>query len=159
MIESFTNINRLLDLFGKTHPAVAHFPVALLLTALVAELAAWKFQKRSLHSAAKFCLLIGTFGALVTVLTGFPFTKTTFFNARPPMLVRHQWSAYIVTAVGFLTCCMVWFPKIKFLNNRFGYWVYILLLVLLAGLVIYTAHLGGLLVYGEEFFNPPETTP
>jgi uncharacterized membrane protein len=158
MLTSILNMNGLLDLFGKTHPAVAHFPVALLLSALIAEILSWKFHKAGLHTAARFCLYIGTIGALVTTLTGFPFTQATFFNARPPMLVKHQLAAYMVVLLGITTSSMTLISRTHLLNNRFIYYLYILLLVIIAGLIIYTGHTGGVLVYGEDFFMPPSST-
>ena len=159
MLTSILNMNGLLDVFGKTHPAVAHFPVALLVTALLAELLAWKLKKTSLHTTAVFCLFIGTIGALVATLSGFPFTQITFFNARPPLLVKHQIAGYAVVLLGVSACSMKLFPRTKYLGSKTAYYLYLFLLALVAGLIIYTSHTGGLLVYGEDFFTSSPGNP
>jgi uncharacterized membrane protein len=148
----FFDIKMLLDAFGKTHPAVAHFPVALLIAALAAELIAWKTKNAHFQTAGKFCLVIGTGGAVLATLTGFPFTELMFFSARPPLLVQHQLLGYAVVLVALLACVLAMILKKRLKGKIF--FVYLLLLVLMAGLIVITSHTGGMLVYGEEFFCP-----
>ena len=52
------------------HPAVVHFPIALLLTAVAFDLAALIFGRAQMHRLALWNLCLGTVGAALAVLTG-----------------------------------------------------------------------------------------
>jgi len=55
------------DLF---HPMIVHFPVALILAALLADVLALLLKKPQLHKTALFLLITGTMGAIAAYLTG-----------------------------------------------------------------------------------------
>jgi hypothetical protein len=51
-----TAFGRFLFWLGKFHPAAVHFPIAMLLGAAFAEIAAFRFNTNFLRGAARFCL-------------------------------------------------------------------------------------------------------
>lgn len=58
------------DDLGAYHPLVVHFPIALLIAALLFDGAAWVWKRASLSEAALGVHGLGVFGALLAVLTG-----------------------------------------------------------------------------------------
>ena len=55
---------------GSLHPMIVHFPIALLLTAVVLDLGALVLQRPGLHRIALWNLTLGTLAAGLAVLTG-----------------------------------------------------------------------------------------
>ena len=60
----------LVSVFGRLHPSVVHFPIALILLALVVELLAFRWKKAELRWAGMFLLLCGAIGAALAALAG-----------------------------------------------------------------------------------------
>jgi uncharacterized membrane protein len=58
--------------FNHLHPAIVHFPIALLATAPLLFLlgALWPAQRRGIHAAALLLLLLGLLGGLAALATG-----------------------------------------------------------------------------------------
>jgi uncharacterized membrane protein len=65
---SFTR--RTLTLAGKFHPLIAHFPIALLVAAAVAELVWLRTRQSWLTGVVRFCTLFGAAGAVLTATLG-----------------------------------------------------------------------------------------
>lgn len=84
------------------HPAIVHFPVALLTVApgLVLLGALWPAQRRGLHAAALILLLLGLLAALAALATG---EAAESFGRRTPelrvALDRHQDLAWRTVAI------------------------------------------------------------
>jgi uncharacterized membrane protein len=149
----------LLDTFGKAHPAVSHFPIALLIAALLAELIAWWRASVRFHSASRYCLFLGTAGSIFATLSGFPFETIMFLSSRPPLLLHHRLWAYSVVLTAIITCILILIIG-KRITRRGLRVIYILLLIILTTLIIITGHTGGKMVYGEDFFDltPPTSS-
>jgi uncharacterized membrane protein len=147
-------LNEWWTFFGKTHPAVAHFPIALLLIALVAEIIARWGKNPAFHSTAKLCLFIGTVAAVITSISGFPLTTLIFQSYSSPTLQLHKILALIVSSLAVVACAISFTPhqKTGILKH-----VYFLLLLLIAVLILVVCHTGGQLVYGDDFFAFPST--
>ncbi len=143
---------RLIRFIGKFHPVVIHFPIALLMSALLAQIlaAVWQYP-RSLEAARVF-ILIGAPTAVLSAALGW----ATAVNARyvgelTDILFRHRWLGTGTAVVALLTLIA---------SER--YWrtptparrkVFMAALVgaaLLAGL---TGHFGATLIHGTEHFK------
>jgi uncharacterized membrane protein len=144
-------IGHLPDLFGKTHPAVAHFPIGLLLLALVAETIGRVRKDPKYHFAGKFCLVFGALGALVTSGSGFPLTTLVYNSYIPPVLTWHKFLGLGATLIALLAGFMAFRGGAK-MSGKSGF-IYFILLVLIAVLILATCHTGGMLVYGEDYFS------
>jgi uncharacterized membrane protein len=147
------NTNILLDAFGKAHPAVSHFPIALLIAALIAELIACWRANLYFHSASKYCLFAGTLGAIFATLSGFPFERIMFLSFQPPLLQHHRIWAYSVASLAVITCIFLFSCGTLIVSTRKFRMIYVFLLIILSILIIITGHTGGMLVYGEDFFD------
>ena len=71
--------------WNHLHPAVVHFPIALLAVAplLVLLGLAWPSQRRGVHGAALVLLVLGVAGAVLSILTG---QAAELFARRTPEL-------------------------------------------------------------------------
>jgi len=144
---------RLLTLGGKFHPLIAHFPIALLVAAAVAELVWLRTRQSWLTGVVRFCTLFGAAGAIVTASLGW--ADAVRFPA-DPILTTHRWLG---------TAGALWAIPVLLLSERgFKYrrdnpeagdprpWFSIMLFVGV-GLVGIAAHFGGALVYGTDYLN------
>jgi uncharacterized membrane protein len=140
----------MLQVLGRLHPLLVHFPIALLLAALGAEL--FQRRKEGPSEAGFFCLALGTVGALAAASTGWLFAEHD-----PPgvhdLLFRHRWSGVGVAASAAVTLVSAWRWR-RSGEARLARPTHLGLL-LTAGLVAASAHLGGEMVYGEGFTLAP----
>lgn len=141
----------MLQVLGRLHPLLVHFPIALLLAALAAEWRAARAGKRAGPSeAGMFCLLLGALGASAAALSGWLFAEHDPPGA-PVLLFRHRWAGVGAAAGAALTLLSAWrwkrgAPLAR--PTRAG-------LLLTAALTGAAGHLGGEMVYGEGFGLAP----
>ncbi|MFD0695404.1 DUF2231 domain-containing protein [Paenibacillus sp. GCM10027628] len=132
-------------LIKNAHFIFTHFPIALLIFSLVFDLLALIAKKREWHAAGWLSLLVGTLGAIASVITGPE-------ESRNPLVHTHEFYAKLtmfaaivltVVRVGLL----IW--KKKEIGRNPIYLAGALVAVIL---VSYTGHLGGQMVHRP--FNP-----
>ena len=63
-------LKRLINWAGKFHPVSTHFPVALLLTAVIAEALAWWLQRGEWMLLVRFLVVLGALSSVPTVVLG-----------------------------------------------------------------------------------------
>ena len=135
----------LVDRAGRFHPIVVHFPVALLLGALLAHgLGAWRGAGRY-AGAERFCLAFGAVGAVVAVVLGWASAASSGY---PPSaqqdLFLHRWVGTATAVLAVLAWC-----------SREGTARQRALLVTAAVGVAVAGHFGGNLIYGPgHLFGP-----
>jgi uncharacterized membrane protein/mono/diheme cytochrome c family protein len=141
--------DRLIRWLGKFHLLLLHLPIALVLTAGAAEL--WSIWQRDSRPSevVRFCLWLGVLAAIPTATFGWIFAAAGNGAESPQLLLAHR---LLGTTAAF------WFgitalaserdARRQQRSKRFR-------LLLIAGILItaITAHLGGLLVHGEQFFT------
>lgn len=145
--------SRLIVLLGKLHPAVVHFPIALILAASLAELLHWRWPRRQFADAARFMVMLGAFSGIVTVLSGW----MAALDARYPanlliVLERHRWLGVSTAAVAVLAAALALLAERRPLSVRYV-WGYRAALLVAAVLVSLTGFYGGTLVFGPEHFS------
>lgn len=144
--------SNLIHFFGQFHPAVIHFPVALLMTAAAAEGVRVITKKESFGTAAGFALSLGTLSAVVATALGWALAFTT--RPDPDLkqtLFLHRWIG-TGTAVWALITLALWIGSLPTEKRKLRM-AYQVALLVGAGLVAFTGHLGGLLVYGLDYFT------
>jgi hypothetical protein len=133
---------------GKFHLLFLHFPIALLVAAAVAE--GWAIARRSRRPepAVRFCLALGAAAAVATVVLGWLHAQGGYGASMPRILTLHRWlgtvaGGWVVATVG----CSEW-------DARRGVRSPVTRVLLLAGalLIGLSAHFGGILAHGEDFF-------
>jgi uncharacterized membrane protein len=128
---------RLASWLGGQHPLLVHFPVALLLAALGADLC-------GLREARRWCLWIGALGALASVGSGWLWAGVEGY--RPDTVSLHRWLG--VATAGLATASVVALEVARRGRDRRGDLIVRLLMLLTAFLVIFAGHSGGELVHG-----------
>ncbi len=141
--------DRILHWVGKFHLLMLHFPIALVLAAGVGEV--WSAWRRSSipSDTVRFCLWIGALGAIPTAGLGWLFAAAGTGAGSPQLLLTHRWLGTTAAVVLILTAICAERDVRRGVRNR---WVRLLLL---AGVLItaVTAHFGGLMVHGRDFFT------
>lgn len=125
---------------------VVHFPVALLLAALVIETLAILLGKAAWHRVSLWNLVLGTMGAAVAVLTGrLAMTAAKHSMEIYRVMQLHERLGYVV--LGLAVTVIGWrFSTRDRLSNRSRRAAWFLLAVA-CGTMAFAAHLGGRLVY------------
>lgn len=136
-------------LVRRLHPVLVHFPIALLLTALVSELLQGRGTRPGLAVATRLCLWLGTLGALAAAYSGWGLSE----EVRPgDLLERHRWLGGATALASVLALVLA---ELHALGRRPRWrWPLRLVLLLAAVLVGLTGHLGGTLVYGADWWTP-----
>jgi hypothetical protein len=141
---------RLFGWAGRFHIIVVHFPIALLAAAALAELLAARRSSRVPAPSVRFCVLLGAAGAVAAVGLGWLHADVGGFGAA---------SANILTLHRRLgTTAGVWAAAIAVVSereSRSGRRTVFFRLLLWSGtlMTVATAHFGGVLVHGTEFFD------
>jgi uncharacterized membrane protein len=135
---------------GPFHVVAVHFPIALLIVAALAEGWFAGRGRRTLSPSVRFCVLLGAAGAVAGAALGWLHARNGYGAEMPQILEIHRWlgTATAVWALGTALVCE-WDER----RGVRSHWFRCCLLVaaLLAGA---SGHLGGVLVHGEDFFNP-----
>ena len=135
-----------LDQMESLHPLIVHFPVALLLTAVVLEIVALLMKRPALHRVALWNVCLGTLGAAAAVATGL----------QAQAIGHHTFEIYEVMEVHerlgitTLTLGSVVAGWRLLARDRLGprqRWLALALMLVMACTVSYGAYLGGRLVY------------
>jgi uncharacterized membrane protein len=136
-----------MDTLFPNHPAFVHFPLALLCVAFLFELLALITRKPLFADVARIALYLGTLGAIVAVATGLwgePLTEGKP-DAIEGMSESHKSLSLVVGGLAVLLSAWRLFVPRSLTAWRRG--VYVIALGSTVALVLYTAHLGGSLVY------------
>jgi uncharacterized membrane protein/mono/diheme cytochrome c family protein len=140
---------RLLRWLGKFHLLLLHFPIALVLAAAFGE--AWSIWQRNQipSEAVRFCLWLGALAALPTVGLGWLYAAAGNGAGSPQLLTAHRWLG--TTAAVLLVITAICTER----DARSGVRSRRMLLLLTSSVIItgLTAHLGGLLDRGGDFFT------
>jgi len=164
---------RVLRFFGRLHPVVVHFPIALLSVGALLEIAWVLFGKRRSRPSmsALVCVVFGALGAAVAAWYGWlnadfePYGRGVAFT-----LHLHRWlgistaslaAIAMVAGVGAVLKARAGTLVAKKMDA--GTAVYRVALMLAAIGVAITGHFGGELVYGSDYFSevlfPDSPTP
>ncbi len=95
---------RALRWVGRFHPVSTHFPVALMLVAVLAEGLAWWTRRESWHQTVRFIVVLAGLGALATAGLGWINASfTSYVGQSAAILGWHRWLG-TSTAVWALVC-------------------------------------------------------
>lgn len=130
---------------GELHPAIIHFPIALIFTALVFDILVWYTKNEIFQSIASWLIVIAAIILVPTALTGF--LAEDFYPANDPDVFRHQNMA-IATAI-FTIGYAVFRGYVLYNNRLYPLYLYLLLSLFNVGLVSITAEFGGIVVRGK----------
>lgn len=133
-----------MELAGRLHPLLVHFPIGLILAAAGAELIAIVTNRQTLHVVALVNVRLGAVASLAAAVAGWQFAHVMGVDGTTT-LEWHRWIATIATSVTNLAA-------LASLDARARRLYQVLLFVAALGIGI-AGHLGGLLVWGANFFQ------
>jgi mono/diheme cytochrome c family protein/uncharacterized membrane protein len=143
-----SSIERVLHWLGKFHLLLLHFPIALVFAASVGE--SWSMWKRNPipSETVRFCLWLGALAAIPTAVLGWLFAAAGNGAGSPQLLMAHRWLG--TTAAVWLVVTAVLTER----DARRGVRSLAVRILLMSGalIVTLTAHVGGLLARGKDFF-------
>jgi uncharacterized membrane protein len=125
------------------HPKLVHFPIALIITALILDILSRIFRRGNLHEAAVVIYVVAVFFTPVVVWAGL--WEQQRLHLHHPVLAQHKLYAFVTMWLSLLSLPALWLIKIKFLK-AFRI-VFSCLLLCLAMLVTVTGYYGGKMVY------------
>lgn len=144
-----------LEFFGRLHPLLVHFPIALLLIATLFEFGRRRARERVPAGGALWCLGLGATGACVAALSGWVRAAVEPIGGDDAAIVlQHRWGGVAVAAIAVLTLVFGWIGRSRMAWARVPYRAGLLALALLVPAV---GHLGGTLVFGRDYFTEPFT--
>jgi uncharacterized membrane protein len=149
VISEASSAERMIRLLGKLHLLFLHFPIALVIVAGIGELGAvWKHNSVPSESV-RFCLWLAAIAAIPTAALGWLFAAGGSGIGSPQLLAAHRWLGTI-TAVWLLVTALA-----AENDSRRRVRSVLVRLLLVAGIImtIVTAHYGGLLAHGKDFFD------
>ena len=136
-----------LGLLGRFHILIVHFPIGLLIAAVVAELwSAWRGDRMP-AAAVRFCVSLGAAGAVVAMALGWLHAAHGYGASMPQVLSLHAWSGTFAAAWGVGTA---WFSEWEHRRGARSQW-FRAWLIAGAAIVAIASHFGGALVHGEDF--------
>jgi len=146
---------KLISFLGRFHPAIVHFPIALILAAGLAELLLLATGRPIFASATRFIMPLAALGAVAAALLGWAAAAGAHY---PPDLARVlEWHR------GFAALVVVSSVAAAILRERAERrpataglrWSYRGVLLLAVLLVSVAGYLGGELVYGTDYYAWP----
>jgi uncharacterized membrane protein/mono/diheme cytochrome c family protein len=148
LTQTLLHLMALSEFIGRIHPALVHFPIVLLLTAVAFEwLGRWK-RYRKLKKSIKFLLTSGFIAALAACLTGLLHEQSGEFDAHQTSF--HQWLGIAVTVLAFIALLLRGRKEQELRVGYVGTLVSLTIVVILAG------HAGAEITYGKGFLNPAQ---
>jgi uncharacterized membrane protein len=138
-----------MELTGRLHPLLVHFPIGLVLLAALAELAATVTHHRRWHVVAAANVRAGAFFATGAAIAGWLLAQSAG-TARATTLEWHGWLATVATS-GTVLAALAAAGAGRSARTR---WIYRVLLFGSAAAVAVAGHLGGVMVWGADFFHP-----
>ena len=137
---------------GQFHPASTHFPIALLIVALPAELMWMLTRKDSWKDTVRFCVMLGAAGAVVAATLGWcDAAFSQYGGASAQILTWHRWFGTATAVWAVLTAALSELARRTRNPDR---WRSRFRLTLLIGAVLVSVagYLGASLLYGLHHF-------
>lgn len=134
---------------GRLHPLIVHFPIGLLVIALVLELFTLNKKNQELRSAINFLLIIGALSAMVAIVFGLLLKNQDQYSGS--VLLIHQWSG-IATAI-FAGATVALHRLVIRHNKRHLLKTYRAILIFTVLGVTVAGHYGASLTHGADFLT------
>lgn len=142
----------LVGLAGKFHPMVTHFPIALVLAALLFSILAGVLKNQTMNYVSVYSIYLAAVTGIGTVILGLAAGSAANY---PSFLSEFlSWHRLFGIATGIVTIVSAYAGwRLLQRSSRGTIWTYRILLVVNGILVGVTGHLGAMLVFGPDYFN------
>ncbi len=145
--EHMAAADRIVNWLGKFHLLLLHFPIALIFGAGIGEvLSVWRHSRPS--EAVRFCLWLAALAALPTAGLGWLYAAAGNGVGSPQLLMAHRYLGTITAVWLVITAICAEIDARRGVRSR-SVWFLLASGVFLTAI---TAHLGGLLDRGWDFF-------
>ena len=134
---------------GRLHPLIVHFPIALVIIAALAESGAWLTRDSRWRLVAFANVRVAAVFAIAAAFAGWRFAVAPADS--PPLVEWHRWLGVCAAAVTVAAALATANDEGR---SPVAGWMYRTALTFATVLVIVTAHLGGVLVWGADFLRP-----
>jgi uncharacterized membrane protein len=139
-----------MDLAGRFHPLLIHFPIALVIVAVAAEAAATATGDERWRTVAVVNVRVGAAFALLAAIAGWRLVPQLGMDATP-LLEWHRWLGTI--GAGATLGAALASSAARSRSWR-ALWIYRIALFGAAALVAIAGHIGAMLVWGDDFLHP-----
>jgi uncharacterized membrane protein/mono/diheme cytochrome c family protein len=127
---------------GRLHPLLVHFPIGLLLVALLFELIDWKRKSTGLRDATKILTWVGAGSAVFAVTFGLLLASAE--DASGTSLEIHRWA-------GIATMTLAILATLSLRSNNRGIYRGLLLVTVFG--VSLAGHYGAMLTHGDDYLT------
>lgn len=138
----------ILQLIGRFHPMVVHFPIGLLIVALFLEGLTLKGKRQNLREGIRWMVNLGALFSVLSTLLGF--LLATFDDFTGDLVSLHQ-TFGIATAILALITAIILNRTIKVGSSTYLLYRSSLLLTVL--ILSFTGHLGASLTHGDDYLT------
>jgi len=142
----------LVGLAGKFHPMVTHFPIALVLAALLFSILAGVLKNQTMNYVSVYSIYLAAVTGIGTVILGLAAGSAANY---PSFLSEFlSWHRLFGIATGIVTIVSAYAGGRLLRRCSNGtIWTYRILLIVNGILVGVTGHLGAMLVFGPDYFS------
>ncbi|WP_153798893.1 FN3 associated domain-containing protein [Foetidibacter luteolus] len=150
LVEGRLDVPAWLQVFGRMHPLVLHFPIVLILlyAAMLLVTPAQYKKEHWFQSGIEWMLLFASVTSAVTALMGLLLSREPGYDA--DAIALHKYTGILTSLLLFIM-----YSSRKWLATRAS--MAGVLVVVTAGIVIWAGHLGGNITHGENFVLLPVT--
>ncbi|MDX2249878.1 MAG: DUF1549 domain-containing protein [Bacteroidia bacterium] len=136
-----------LTFLGRLHPMVVHFPIALLIVALLMEMMTLRGKNENFRGAITLLLRLGAVSAIVSVALGLILHEQESYGGE--LIEYHEWSGIATMLFSLLA---VW---LNYRSNKRSTGVNLYRIVLGLSVICLTiaGHLGASLTHGEDYLS------
>jgi uncharacterized membrane protein len=140
----------LVEYVGRLHPLLVHLPIGWLLALVLFDLAGLVFGREGFARAGFWLLVLTVAAAIPAVITGLlRADELADKGAQSPLFADHR--NLMLTVTGLCIVALgVRIARRKVLDGAWR-WIYLIILLSAAGLMAWGGHLGGQLVYGQDY--------
>jgi uncharacterized membrane protein len=132
--------------WSLAHGGSTHFPIALLLSSVLFDVIGYfcknEKNRRELHAASFYSLILGAFGSFVAVLSGLMIVHWQTLGSGK-MLLHHE---FVWPAFGLIVALAVWRLLVRDQASRAAFGIYLVVAVVAAVLMLAAGYWGGELI-------------
>ena len=140
------DFNWVLQLLGRFHPLLVHFPIGLLVVALFMELLSIGGKRKGLREGIRWMLYIGTIFAVLSALFGWLLRTQEEYAG--DLVENHQYTGIATAVLAVVTSILLYQTnKGKLKDFR----IYRIAFITTVGLLTVAGHLGANLTHGEDY--------
>lgn len=139
---------------GKLHVLLVHFPIALALSAVLADFLWATTRKDYFRICGMYCLVLAAVSVIPTAFTGDQLLDTVESGLTPDNLkMAHIHKNLAITSLALVIAAAVIRGIQKNRPQKVWLVIYSILIVLILGFITATGHYGGMLVFGKDYLS------